>query len=766
MKLHASILVVLLGLAACSGTVIGTTESGLRDMPTVRGANPAAAASISAARVKGQSIANAPDRGVLADYPSGLSSRNEGAFTWHPASMSEAHALRSIATGQMSFPTPDGRQVQLRYLRHSEQLEGNWTWVGEVVGGDARQKAIITFGPEAVFGSIPQGSAPALEIQTRQGRLFVVAMDSTKAIHAARQDDARIPPSRLAPSPMRSAAVSKSSPAKAMGLSVPMAPSTRAVASVVDTVDVVIGYTTGLAARLGGDSAATTRMVFLVEYGNQALGNSEVAGQFRLAGTVKVDYADNTDNEDALDALTEANTAALAPLHAAREQYGGDIVLLVRNFRSENAGCGVAWLLGGGQSTISQGDANYAFGIVSDGTYSEGNKNYYCSTSSLAHESGHLLGSTHDRGNAGGSGRYPYSYGYNAAGVCDLMAYCPSASVEYQVYSNPRIRACGGAACGVENSEDNARSLNQTIPVIALFRAAVVPLLGNPRNDFNGDGYSDLFWRNASDGRNIVWLAAEAGIQSTPAQVDNPSWSVVGTGDFNGDGKSDLFWRNAGSGQNIIWPSGDASGIRFAATVSNQDWRVGTVGDFNDDGRDDIFWRNLSSGESIIWWSGESADYTFEQSLATSWKIAGSGDLNGDGQDDVIWRNASSGANMVWWSGRSSGLTALTAVANLSWDMVAIDDFDGDGRADLFWRNRVTGENIIWLHGSDSDWLQEPTISMAWEIRSSGDFDGDGNADVFWRNASNGQNAIWNSARYATGRSITGVNDLSWKVLP
>ena len=41
--------------------------------------------------------------------------------------------------------------------------------------------------------------------------------------------------------------------------------------------------------------------------------------------------------------------------------------------------------------------------------------------------------------------------------------------------------------------------------------------------------------------------------------VADQNWKVAGTGDFNGDGKSDILWRNTSTGDNAIWKSGDAA---------------------------------------------------------------------------------------------------------------------------------------------------------------------------------------------------------------
>ncbi len=43
-----------------------------------------------------------------------------------------------------------------------------------------------------------------------------------------------------------------------------------------------------------------------------------------------------------------------------------------------------------------------------------------------------------------------------------------------------------------------------------------------------------------------IWSAQTLG------QAD-PSWSIIGAADFNGDGRSDLLWRQSGSGMLAEW---------------------------------------------------------------------------------------------------------------------------------------------------------------------------------------------------------------------
>lgn len=758
--LSGLVLLMALVVAACSkstpqGTLLAETDTAHPIAGTASGTLPPRNAA---------GFASLPDRGDLVGYPANRVGLPERASTWHRADISEEHALRAVVTGEMTVTAPDGQRIHLRYQRHFEHPNGNWTWIGRDEHGE---EAVVTFGEKAVFGSIPRPDGEELRLVTSGGRSWVVEGDPSKHHYPVSKRPDYVVPPELVQSFVSGDPVTASAPMEAL-----------TPAAVGTTVDIALGYTNGFASELGGDSQAVTRLQNLVDVANQAYANSQIDAQIRLVKTVRVNYADATDNNDALAKLTGYQTdvgnipvdPAFNALRAARDQYGADLVSLVRRFRTpENQGCGVAWLIGGDQSPIESSDAPWGYSVVSDdldrGDLDESDsKTYVCRKETLAHELGHNMGQAHNSEDSDGTpGAHSYSYGYREAsstGFYTVMAYrlADSNQVSIRYFANPRVsynaRPTGTATA------DNARSMVQTMPVVATFRAVVVPL-GRTYGDFNGDGVSDVFWRNGSDGKNTVWRSGNSNTYQAVATVSDLAWKVVSVGDFDGDGRSDALWRNSNTGGNAIWRAAN-SATSLAVTNAALSWSVAGAGDFNGDGRDDILWRD-TNGRNVIWRSGNSATSQAVAASGSSWQVAGIGDFNGDAVSDILWRNVIDGRNVVWRSGNAATAQAVQTSA-LEWKVAGVGDFDGDGHSDILWRNAKDGRDVIWRSAIAGAVVPVATVSnQDWKVVQVADFDGDGRSDVLWRHTGNGQNVIWRSANSATVQAVSSANTF-WTV--
>jgi hypothetical protein len=266
-------------------------------------------------------------------------------------------------------------------------------------------------------------------------------------------------------------------------------------------------------------------------------------------------------------------------------------------------------------------------------------------------------------------------------------------------------------------------------------------------------------------------------------KVTDPNWRVVGLGDFDGDGRTDILWRNASTGENYIYPM-DGSAIKssegYIRRVADKNWQVVGVGDFDGDGKSDILWRNAVTGENYIYFMDGLTIRPSEGYLRTvadlSWQVAGIGDFDGDGKSDILWRNTSSGQNYFYpMDGRtiqpSEGF--LRTVADLNWKIAGVGDFDGDGKSDIVWRNATNGQNYIYpMDGrtiKPSEGYIRTVSDLAWQIVAVGDYDGDGKSDVLWRNSATGQNYLYpmDGTRIKPSEGfLRTVADQGWQVVP
>ena len=699
----------------------------------------------------------------------------------------------------MRLRTPDGAMLTLRYQRHQEHPTGDWTWIGTVdEAAPNADQVLLTFGRDAVFGWVAQpgvDSAP-LTITTRGGKTFMGSITpQARREHSVlrRRDDALVMSKGTTPA---TAALSPPTQAHAPGSVAPVAdpsipvnqaialPELRPAAGQVaasgihdlPTIDLLMVYTTGVVAELGSRSAAVTRMNFHTDFLNLMLRNSQVRGRVRLVHTQEVTYPDSTDMYEALYDITGRDGAGARPIpaslrsvHANRDRYGADLVVFVRR-----GGCGgLAWMGGGNQDPIDASDAVGGFSTVHEPGCADGLV--------IPHEVGHNLGVAHDLETNGGGrpGAYLYANGYrtlepDGLGIADIMAYTTT-HTKYNFYSNPYINV-RGVPIGSWNDGNGARTINQTFPLIATYRATKVFDGYRVRNDVNGDGKSDLLFHNFNARQFSFWQMSSSTVQATPVPKTAPAnGKMVANGDFNGDGRTDSvwmtatrelwLWRSVGTGWNAyrIDTAGLTTGTNVVGAVDldgdRKDelllvgnnrfsyWKLSFVtplrgttytlpagaqlvatGDLNADGKQDLVWMSASR-QLYLWWSngGDLANLKFAYAsiatpLSSGYRVLGAADISGDGKSDLLFHKASTGQFAYWVMNRNLVASSAGRTIGSNVTFAATGDFNADGNAEMVWRRG--SELIMWFSDGKSFPSQYRTIarplSGSWHVMNGG----------------------------------------------
>jgi FG-GAP-like repeat len=364
----------------------------------------------------------------------------------------------------------------------------------------------------------------------------------------------------------------------------------------------------------------------------------------------------------------------------------------------------------------------------------------------------------------------------NGDGASDLL-FADSASGANQLWTLKDPATPGGQAAWLQAKSD--------LPPTPGY----IPYFG----DFNGDTVKDILWNNPSNGDNVVWLLKHASAPGgvTPSiltwyRISASNWQLY-LGDFDGNGTTDLFWRDPSSGANAIWlmqalaldQNGQLIWAKNGYWITTYPGTQPYLGDFNNDGTTDILWHRpdnvTPAGENVIWLMQDPAGHQGQLAWAkkgfnlltpTPGAQPYLGDFNGDGATDILWHYplaANGYANAIWlmqepiaidpvtgqWVGWAKAGYWIWAAASQPY----LGDFNGDGTTDILWNSSWDGANSIWL-------MQAPTLDSAhqqwvgWAKKAYnlsgtlgyhpylGDFDGDGRTDVLWRDPY-GNNAIW-----------------------
>ncbi len=251
----------------------------------------------------------------------------------------------------------------------------------------------------------------------------------------------------------------REAPVRDVGPAVPgAAASAEAGPAGKSTARVLFGY--GTAALESDREEVFAEMRKAVCLANKGFSDSGIQLELERAGNALPGYRE-TGVTQTLDDLMAGRKGALGFMHQVRDVAKADIVLMIIDTGSSLSSCGQAQRLLATKET--------AFAVVERNCLG-------ASTSSLAHEIGHLFGADHEPANASISPpRFAYGHGYQAPeNVPDrwrtVMSYECSGVPCHRVnlWSSPDL-SHNGLPAGTEKTHHNVRVLNETRQMIADF---------------------------------------------------------------------------------------------------------------------------------------------------------------------------------------------------------------------------------------------------------------------------------------------------------
>ena len=275
------------------------------------------------------------------------------------------------------------------------------------------------------------------------------------------------------------------------------------------------------------------------------------------------------------------------------------------------------------------------------------------------------------------------------------------------------------------------------------------PLAPRAKTDINGDGRSDLTWRNANAQRTAWWLMNGSAFTVPAEQAAGSQFSIVARSDFDGDGRQDMLWTDSARTQLWMWIArGTGFEVHAMGAHPPAGWTVVASADIDGDGRSDLMWHNPER-QQLDWWymNGASRVAMGSQFIPSQYRVVVAGDFDGDRRSDIVWRDLAS--TELWrWAGDGASFSASRISAYpTGWLVVAAGDVDGDGRDDLVWHNAAAGQVNWWLmQGAQRIGTGSQAIPSKYAVADYGDLDGDGRLDLVWVDDRRTEIWMWHEA--------------------
>ncbi|MCX5838916.1 MAG: M12 family metallo-peptidase [Deltaproteobacteria bacterium] len=590
----------------------------------------------------------------------------------------------------------------------------------------------------------------------------------------------------------------------------------RVVDDSTATVEVMVIYTP--AARIWANSnegSISNVIAQAMEKAQLVADNSGTQFTVHLIHSEEVAYTENGDSGIDLDRLQGSADGYLDAVHAMRNTYAADLVVLVT--KTDDTG-GIGYLL-----NSPSGLPAYAFSItrVQQASW----------TYTTIHEIGHNMGLSHHKTQnvQPGPGLYSYSAGWrwvstDGGRYCSIMTYESGSyfsdgmkHTRVPYFSNPSITYIG-AATGHATNGDNARTVREIKNVIAAYRQAT------PSCTYAISPTSSSFSSSGNTG--AVTITTSSSSCSWTATSNNTSWIAITAGSA-GTGNGTVFYSvsaNTGSSRTGTMTIGErtftvtqngaasctytlsptsasfsSSGNTGAVTVStssgscfwsaiSNDWWITVTAGSTGTGNGAVYYSvsaNTGSSRTGTMTIGErtftvtqngaaSCTYTLSPTSASFSSSGNTGTVTITTSSSSCSWTATSNASWITITSGSSGIGAGTLSYSVESNAgnarrgnitvtrqtftvtqsggINITDFNN---SDILWRNASTGENVVWYMNGvtfTGGGFLLTVPDLNWEIVGTGDFNSDGHTDVLWRNASTGENVVW----YMNGVTFTG----------
>jgi len=332
---------------------------------------------------------------------------------------------------------PDGLRHRIEGSRVDVRGPGDLAWYGRVENGG---QAILTLKSGFVSGLLYTSDA-VYELATSPRGQVLKRLDPGAFAPCAHEDDT-IDDNPYASLPRKDA---------------PEARDLRTKSDSLYVIDVMTVYTPAARAGAGGTAQIQATVQSAIDVSNTAFGNSQTAARFRLVHTQEVEYTETGNISAARNWLRNDPT-----VQQLRNVHGADVVGMLVN----NGGgyCGIAFLMGNEDPAAFAPNAYQ----VTARTCAVGNLSY-------PHEHGHNMGLQHNPENGAPSSQaiYPWAFGHYVNGnyrtVLSYSNPCTQGCVRQPYFSNPDV-FFQGAATGIANQRENARTINLIAPYTVEYR--------------------------------------------------------------------------------------------------------------------------------------------------------------------------------------------------------------------------------------------------------------------------------------------------------